>query len=195
MTGTLHDFAIFFVLIVQIITFGLLVVPVLRITGIGMHWWIPVLWLLAPTVLVAQRVAKPMAYGKSIGQAFSSWVRYQLDDTTHRRGVPIAPRRHAPDEVVVHYQREWVMYPEYAAEEAAERDVTDPITESRLRRDDATSMSGFMDEHTRIRAQQAAELRAERNTFDAEEIYSRRAVNSTVVDPDDYTPPNDRETV
>lgn len=169
--------------LVQIVTYGLFVVPIMNYLGISPPWWLLVAWLVGPTILVGQRVAKPMAYNKTIGDALSSWLRFFLDDKVHRRGAPLEASKFPKDGPITHFQREYVLFPEHAAEEPAEADVTDEITEGRLHRQRA-DIEEFL--ATRIQERKARERKAreEQDTDDAEEAFSRRAINTSVMIPD-----------
>lgn len=171
------------VFIIQIITYGLFAVPIMGFLGISPAWWFLVAWLLGPTILVGQRVAKPMAYNKTIGDAFSSWLRFFLDDKVHRRGSPLADSKFPKDSPITHYQREYVLFPDHAAEDPAEDDVTDEVTEGRLHQQRA-DVQGFLDDRIRERKAREARERAERDTDDAEEVFSRRAMTTQVLVPE-----------
>lgn len=118
--------------VVSIVLYGLIVVPMLNLFGIDRSVWITIGCLFGPPFLLAQRIAKPMAYGKTIGGTMSSLLRYLLDDRVHRRGLPVPTPRQPIDLPVQHYQRTWVMAEELAHDEPAEQDWSDDVTEGRL---------------------------------------------------------------
>lgn len=171
------------VLIAQFITYGLILLPLIRLLNITPSPWVLLGWVLIPTILVAQRVAKPMAYNKSIAEAMSSRLRKLLDDDVHRRGTPIPKRQFLPDEHVVHYQREWVMYADFAAETSGEEDVTTPQLEARMSRDDDVNIQDFLDHGIRTRREHASAERATRRHREKTETLSRRSNRARVVGP------------
>jgi fluoride ion exporter CrcB/FEX len=118
--------------VVSVILYGLIVVPLLNLLGVDRNAWITIGCLFGPPFLLAQRIAKPMAYGKTIGGTTSSWLRYLLDDRVHRRGLPIPTPRQPVDIPVQHYQRSWVLFQEFAQDHSAEQDWSDEVTEERL---------------------------------------------------------------
>lgn len=122
----------FAVLVIQIITFGMLVQPFLGLFGTQAPWQLTVAWILGPPVLAAQNIIKPMPYGKSIPGTVNSMVRYYLDDPIHRRGLPIATPKQPYDKTLVHYQREWVGFAEYVEHEPWEAPISDRETEERF---------------------------------------------------------------
>lgn len=170
-----------FTLIAQFITYGLILLPLMRLFNIAPSPWVLLGWVVIPTVLVAQRVAKPMAYNKSIAEAMASRLRRLLDDEVHRRGTPIPNRPFAPEERVVHYQREWVMYPDYAADTPGEEDITTPEIEARLAHDTDVDLQHFLDNGIRDRRDQATAERVSRRHREKTETLSRRSNRARVV--------------
>lgn len=170
-------------LIAQFITYGLILMPLMRVFGITPNPWILLGWLAIPTFLVAQRVAKPMAYNKTIAEAMSSRLRRLLDDKVHRRGVPIPNRQFATADGVTHYQREWVMYPEYAAITPGEEDVTTPQIEARMAHDQSVDIQGFIDSGIQTRLDRVSAERAQRRHHEKTETFSRRSNRARVLGP------------
>lgn len=130
--GTNQIGVAFLVFIAQIMLYGLVVLPLMSLLRIAPHPGFMLIWLLAPPILVGQRIAKPMAYGKSIGSTFTSFLRRHLDDPVHRRGIPVKNPAQPDGMPVLHYQREWEMFADYAELAPGEADVTDDITEARF---------------------------------------------------------------
>ena len=120
------------VFVVQIILFGMFIRPLFDLFGASVPWQLLALWLLGPPVLAAQNIIKPMPYGKSIPGTVQSLLRAWLDDPIHRRGLPIATPKQPYETKVAHYQREWVPFEEYVADEEGEAPITDRATEERI---------------------------------------------------------------
>lgn len=172
------------VFIIATITYGFIGIPLMGLLGIQPTWWITASWLLGPTVLAAQRIAKPMADGKSIGGTFSSWFRYHLDDRVHRRGVPI-PRPKQPDDMpVLHYQREWVMSDKFAPLVPGEGEWTDPDTERRLRKVEPIHLQGWYDSKAVEHLDHEMTARSTRDEDNMSQVQFRRGGTATVLVPD-----------
>jgi hypothetical protein len=99
----------FLVLIVLAILYGALFAPLFALTGIHLNWQMYLLYFLAPSMLAAVRVGKPMKSGKTIPGTVRSWLRKTLDDPVHRRGVPM--RRRPVTGLCAHYLRVWRAHP------------------------------------------------------------------------------------
>lgn len=123
----------FLVFIIQIIIYGMLVVPAFGLFGASPPWQLMVVFIIGPAILAAQNIVKPMPYGKSIPGTLHSVTRGVLDDPIHRRGLPIATPKQPYEETLVHYQREWEAYEEFVRDEPWEAPVTDDVTEKRIR--------------------------------------------------------------
>lgn len=136
------------VFVASLVVFGVVVVPLLGLLGVRQTPLITAVCLLGPPVLAAQRIAKPMGYGKTIGGTMSSWARYTLDDRVHRRGQPIPTPPRPMDVPVQHYQRSWVMYADFVDDEPGEQDWSDPITEYRLD-GEVIALQPWLDEEAR----------------------------------------------
>lgn len=171
-------------LIFQVLTLGLILAPTLHLLRIDAPWWLPVLWLFGPVVFMAQRIVKPMPYGKGIPDTVISWVRYLLDDPVHRRGKPVSRPQQPADISVAHYEREWVMFDDYADVESnpAEAPVSDEATERRFK----PAPANFSDWWTGRAVANAQEAQAERNkraVKEREEIGSRRGAAARAIIP------------
>lgn len=140
--------------------------------------------LVVPPIMAANRVTKPMPDGKTIPGWIVSWLRFQLDDPVHRRGVPIADSGRPVDEPVLHYQREFVMTPEFQHMAPGEGDYSDPQTEKRMRAHEVIDLQPWLDEraleHLRAEADAREAARDEDNTV----IHAGRATTTRVVVPD-----------
>lgn len=130
--GTNQIGAWIFTFLLAVITFGLLVVPFTDLLGITRPWWLNIGWIFGIPTLAAQRVAKPMPYGKSIPGTMHSLTRFYLDDRVHRRGLPVPTPPQPREGQVLHYQREWVMSDPYAQMVPGEGDYSDEETEGRI---------------------------------------------------------------
>ena len=139
------------VLIVQVLTLALVGLPLLRFLALD-HWILILLWLVGPPILASQRVLKPMAHQKSISGALRSWLRAILDDPVHRRGRGIKTPPQPWDMSIPHYQREWVMYPEFAALDVSERDITDTKTEALIGFGDVIDLQTWWDQRSHAQA-------------------------------------------
>lgn len=120
------------VFVFQVITFGMLVVPLFGLFGVRPPWQLTILWIFGPPIFAAQNIVKPMPFGKSIPGTIQSFLRYFLDDPIHRRGLPIPTPKQPYDETVVHYQREWVGFEEFVGHEPWEAPISDRATEERI---------------------------------------------------------------
>jgi hypothetical protein len=139
-------------------------------------------------VLAAQRIARPMGYGKTIGGTMSSWARYTFDDRVHRRGQPIEAPARPVDVPVQHYQRSWVMYSDFARDQPGEQDWSDPLTESRL---DGTvvPLQPWLDEQAREHlVEERTSSRKRDEDADIKANFKRgRAASAYMPDSDDET--------
>lgn len=102
--------------IVTLIFNSIIVLPLFRIAGLK----IPptfhlILWLAFP-VFMAVRVGKPMPYEKTITGTAASFLRYNLDDRWHCRGLPMAALPHTG--MQGNYLRTWTVDPAYAGVES-----------------------------------------------------------------------------
>lgn len=122
------------VFIVSAVVFALITAPLMGLLHIPRHWMVTVAMIFGPPVLASWRVTKPMPHGKTIPGTVQSITRYLLDDPTHRRGTPVPTAKVPPDVFVQHYQRDWRINREFAAEVPGEGEWTDPETERRRAR-------------------------------------------------------------
>lgn len=97
--------AAFVVFLICVITWFLVLSPLLHILSSDVPWMMPAAWLLFPPFLAAQRIGKPMPDGKTISGWMRGRVRRYLDDEWHRRGVPVKRRSHEGKEF--HFLRVW----------------------------------------------------------------------------------------
>lgn len=180
------------VLVVQLVTYRMLVIPVFAIfDGARPPWQLLVIWVVGPTILAAQNIIKPFPYGKSIPGTVASLVRYWLDDPVHRRGMPIRTPKQPYDVEVVHFQREWVPFEEYVDDEPWEEAVSDRVTEEHISFCNRTLEEGaVIDLQEWWDAKAAEHLEQERlasvatQEEDAEEIGARRGQATRVIVPD-----------
>lgn len=174
------------VLILSGLSLGLVGLPLMRALGLD-HWLFILGWLFAPPVLASQRVLRPMAHQKSIPETISSWVRAMLDDPVHRRGRGIKTPSQPWDESVPHYQREWLMYPEYAAMEpgASEEDLTDTLTEAEFEAGgEVVDLQMWWDRRSAEQAVEAAEAKKQTVDEAEEDVSFRRGTAASVLIPD-----------
>lgn len=182
------------VFVIQIITFGMLVVPFIGLFGgANAPWQLTATWILVPPVLAAQNIVKPMPHGKSIPGTVQSLLRFLLDDPIHRRGLPIATPKQPYREKVVHYQREWVAFEEYVEQDPWEAPISDRVTEERFSfcnhslGDEEIDFQKWWDDKA------AENLERERTASNAkqkdsdDEIGARRGAAISVLEPDDFT--------
>lgn len=183
------------VFVLQIITYGMLVVPLFGLFGARPPWQLLVLWLFAPPVFAAQNIVKPMPYGKSIPGTVQSMMRYFLDDPIHRRGLPIATPAQPYDETLVHYQREWVAFEQYVADEPWEAPISDRVTEERISFCNRSLGDEEIDFQKWWDGKAVQHLEAERDARNTKqeksdaEVGARRGRATTVLMPDDIRPP------
>lgn len=149
--------------IVSAIIFGTIIAPIMGLLGIDRHPLVSLTFLLGPPILATQRITKPMSYGKTIGGTMRSLARFHLDDRTHRRGLPIKPRRRPSDQSIAHWQREWVAATPLSSQTPGLELLSDPNTEGRFA-GAVVTLQTWMDE-------QAAESRA----YEAERREALRA--------------------
>lgn len=170
--------------LVSSILLGFIIQPLFRLLHIQMTWWLLLLFLFGPSVLAAQRVTKPMAYGKSITGTLTSLMRYWLDDPVHRRGLPIKTPARPWNVPILHYQREWVMAEAYAPYVQGEGDYSDEETEYRMTKTPPIELQGWYDnaaiEH--IKAERA--VRESDKEENLSQVQFRRGTAATVIVPD-----------
>lgn len=180
------------VFVLQIITFGMIVVPFLGLFGARPPWQLTVLWLFAPPIFAAQNIVKPMPYGKSIPGTVHSLLRYLLDDPIHRRGLPIATPRQPYDETLVHYQREWVAFEQFVADEPWEAPISDRATEDRFSfcnrslGDEEIDFQKWWDDKAVQHIEAEQDTKNTRQEDSAAEVGARRGRATTVLMPDDF---------
>lgn len=168
-----------------VITFGIIVRPLVTLIGYEPGWRFILAWLIIPPLLVGQRIAKPMGYGKSIGGTVTSWMRYHLDDRIHRRGLPIKTPPLPPDEKRIHYQREWVIFDDYTNTVSGETDLSDPDTDRRFTNPEPLNLPQWMDDNARTNLAAARERRAAADHEKDTHVHFRRSTDGTVHTPDD----------
>ena len=179
--------------IFQVITLGLFVIPIFNFFTDGPPWHFVVLWVFGPPVLAAQNIVKPMPFGKSIPGTVTSLLRSVLDDRTHRRGMPIPPKRQPEDLAVAHYQREWVMFEDHLDEEdEGEKPISDLSTERRFEYFNRSSKSEepldfqkWWDDKAGTHLKELEEQRQRVEDTDREEIGSRRGRSAGVIIPEE----------
>jgi hypothetical protein len=176
--------------ILAVVTYGLVLVPILGLLGIARDPRLMIAWLFIPPVLAAQRIAKPMAYGKSIGGSFTSFLRFHLDDPIHRRGIPIPTPRQPDDRAVLHYQREWVPAAEVTPLMRGEGDFTDVATERRFAMATASVSGGqplelqeWYDARARAHLDKESEERRVAAAKDEQTVQFRRGSSAKVLVP------------
>lgn len=180
------------VFVLQIITFGMFVVPLLGLFGASAPWQLTVIWLFGPPVLAAQNIVKPMPYGKSIPGTVQSIIRYYLDDPVHRRGLPIATPKQPYGTTLVHYQREWVGFEEFVGEEPWEEPISDRSTEERISfcnrafTQEEIDFQKWWDDKAIKHLEIEREAKDVRRDDTDEEIGARRGRATTVLEPDDF---------
>lgn len=180
------------VFVLQIITFGMIVVPLIGLFGERPPWQLTIIWLFGPPVLAAQNIVKPMPYGKSIPGTVQSVVRYYLDDPIHRRGLPIATPKQPYDQNVVHYQREWVGFEEYVGDEPWEAPISDQSTEKRFSfcnntfGDEEIDFQKWWDDKATKHLEAELEAKNIKQEHSESEIGARRGRATSVIEPDDF---------
>ena len=185
----------FGVFVLQIITFGMLVVPVIGLFGERPPWQLTILWLFGPPILAAQNIVKPMPYGKSIPGTVQSMLRFYLDDPVHRRGLPIATPKQPYEETVAHYQREWVGFEEYVGDEPWEAPISDRTTEERISfcnhslGEEEIDFQKWWDDKAVEHLQAEQDAKAVKQEDSDAEIGARRGRAATVLMPDDIHTP------
>lgn len=136
----------FLVLMLSFITQVLVVGPLFGVLGVREHILVFLAVVFGPPILCAWRVTRAMPHGKTIPGTVQSMARYFLDDELHRRGRPVRAPRQPREGFVQHYQRDWTVAQEYAAEIVGEEDWTDPVTEARFATGPAVNLQSWMDE-------------------------------------------------
>lgn len=187
-TNQLGIFLLVFLL--SLITFGLVVNPLISLLSIPKPWVIALLWLFGPPLLAAQRIAKPMADGKTIGGAWRSWLRFHLDDRVHRRGLPVPAPKQPSEESVPHWQREWV--PAFS-DDPADRlpevvEYSDEKTEERFS-DNVVDLQSWMDGRSRQHHNAEVKAKTEQAKKEEKATHFRRGAPQRVrgPEPDDDT--------
>lgn len=175
--------------IVMVVIYGLVLVPAMSLMGIEPHILVAIAVLLGPPILVGQRIAKPMPHGKSIPSSVTSFLRRYLDDPIHRRGNPITTPKQPADMAVLHYHREWQMFPDFAMYAPGELDVTDDDTESRFV-GERVNLQDWYDEMALTHHDEMLTERTTRSEVAAQEIGGRRDRASRVILP---TTPEDED--
>lgn len=182
------------VLILQVITFGMFIVPFIGLFGGARPpWQLTVAWILVPPILAAQNIIKPMPYGKSIPGTMQSLLRFLLDDPIHRRGLPIATPAQPYREKIVHYQREWVAFEEYAEDDPWEAPVSDRVTEERFSfsnrslGDEEIDFQKWWDDKAAEHLEREQVASTTKKQDSDEEIGARRGAAISVLEPDDFT--------
>lgn len=132
---TLPQIGVFFSgIIATFLVFVLILRPLSALLGFSWHWLLVVGFIFGLPVMAAQRVIKPMRYGKSITSTLTSKWRDLTDDPVHARGKPIKARpEEGVDGPTLVYWRRWV-----PADEVAEPEETDARAEALL--------AGFVDD-------------------------------------------------
>lgn len=139
--------------------------------------------LLGIPILASWRVSKPFPSAKSIPGTLRSAVTYLLDDPVHRRGRPIKTNRRPLDEFVQHYQRDWTVSQEFAAEIPGEGDWTDDETENLFNRSasERVNLQQWMDSKAIDHFE--AEVAARSRTTSKEiTVHDRRGAAATVTE-------------
>lgn len=181
------------VFVLQVITFGMIIVPLVGIFGGRPPWQFTMLWLLAPPILAAQNIVKPMPYGKSISGAVQSLLRYLLDDPIHRRGLPIATPKQPYEVSVVHYLREWVGFEPYVGDEPWEAPISDRATEGRFSfcnrslGDEEIDFQKWWDDKAVQHLDQEQEALNTTQKHSDDEIGVRRGRATSVLEPDAFS--------
>lgn len=104
-------------LVVMFILTNLLIYPLMNLIGLTMPiTFHMVLWLALP-IFLSVRIGKPMPHHKTVSGMAMSFLRYNLDDRWHCRGLPL---KKAPSTGLEgNYLRTWTVDPAYQGIEAA----------------------------------------------------------------------------
>lgn len=178
------------VFIIFVILYGLVVVPLTELLGIGRDVRFLLAWLFIPPFLAGQQIAKPMPHGKSIGGTISSWLRFHLDDPVHRRGVPVPRSKRAPEVPTLHYQRIWVPAVDLEPGKGEEM-LSDSETERRFEQGNISAggkpvaLQGWYDARAREHARMEREARQQSAETISQEISFRRGAPIGVIVPND----------
>lgn len=170
--------------IVALMLFGFVISPIIRLLHIDLHPLITFGFIFGLPILAAQRAGTPMPYQKSINGSLASAMRYYLDDPIHRRGVPIKTPRRSDEVQTLHFARTWVMADNFAPYVPGEADLSDPVTESRLRENPAEDLQGWYDARARQHLNEERESNAARKTDDAAAVHHLRGDAASVYIPD-----------
>lgn len=103
-------------LVVAFIFNNIILYPLMRLGGISLPWTFhAVIWLAFP-VFMAIRIGKPMPHHKTITGMAASFLRYNLDDRWHSRGLPVkkAPKTGLQG----NYLRTWTVDPAFQGVES-----------------------------------------------------------------------------
>lgn len=143
---SVNQFVTFIVVLFASFLFEVLITgPVMAFLHIPSHWLFFLLRIFGPPLIASWRVTQPMPYGKTIPGTVTSLLTYYCDDTTHRRGMPVPPKKVPDDVFVQHYMRDWTVNREFADEIAGEGDWTDAETERRRARGAASEVAPLQD--------------------------------------------------
>lgn len=169
---------LFFSFLFQVLIVG----QVMSLLGIPGHWLLFVTVVFGPPILLAWRVTKPMPSDKSIPGTVQSLLMYFLDDPVHRRGRPVKGNARPLMEFVQHYQRDWTVNQEFAAEVPGEGDWTDDETENLFNRASGhVNLQEWMDR--KAIEHYEAESAAKRSTTSKEiTVHDRRGAAATVTE-------------
>lgn len=170
------------VIVIQLLSWALIVIPLVQITGSTVNFFVFLGWLFVPAVLAAQNIIKPMPHSKTIGGTVNSWFRARADDTVHRRGYPVAagPLEHPGP--AFHYLRMWEPFPEYRPNGAAA--TTDPLIEARfVNSGPKVALEPWLDSQIAEHKQQHEAARRARRT--RSDIAQTSLAHPTVIIPED----------
>lgn len=172
----------FIVLFVSFLFQVLILGQIMNLLGIPGHWLLFLLVVFGPPVLCAWRVTKPMPSNKSIPGTVQSLLMYYLDDPVHRRGRPVKDLPRPREEFVQHYQRDWTVNQEFAAEVPGEGDWTDDDTENLFNRASGhVNLQEWMDRKAIEHFE--AEAAAKHSTTSKEiTVHDRRGAAATVTE-------------
>lgn len=161
---TLPQIGVFLLtLIGSFLSYVLLIRPATNLIGVHVHPLLIVLYIFGIPGFAAQRVLKPMRYGKSISTTAASWWRDLTDDPVHARGMPVRGRKEDTVEgPTLVFWRRWV-----PAAEVTEPEETDPRAEA--------LQTGFIDSTE----QWAAEMSMRHAAVHAEARRNQREVTVT----------------
>lgn len=180
---SVNQIVTFFIVLVASFLFQVLILgQIMNLLGIPGHWLFFLLVVFGPPVLCAWRVTKPMPSNKSIPGTVQSLLMYYLDDPLHRRGCPVKESARPRDQFIQHYQRDWTVNQEFAAEVPGEGDWTDDATENLFTRASGhVNLQEWMDRKAIEHFE--AEETAKRSTTSKEiTVHDRRGSAATVTE-------------